>query len=111
MTNTVSEAHAQSTSAEPLNTATREAKRILGAARFAIDAIEGWVDDLNTAMTELLLLANDLPDDQSRAEVKMAANDLGAKANEMVSDLDCHLEDLHKEVIAAAADVEDEDED
>ena len=111
MTNTVSEVHAQPTPAEPLNAVGQEAEDILSRAEQAIEAIEGGVDNLNSSMVELLLLAKyDLQDDQAKAEVEVAANDLGAEANEMFSALSSHFGELRKWA-AAAANVVDEDED
>ena len=111
MTTTASETPAQVTSAEPQNAFTREAEKILDRAQLAIDAIEGGVEDLNGAMVELLLLAKyDLPD-EARAEVEFAADNLGAEANELFGALGHHFEELRKELVAAAEeDGEDENE-
>lgn len=109
MTSTATETSAQVTSTEPRNAVEREAEEILDRAQLAIDAIEGGVDDLNSSMVELLILATDLPD-EAGAEVQTSGNDLGVEANEMFKTLDHHLEQLRQFVITAAAD-EDEEED
>jgi hypothetical protein len=110
MTNIVSETHAQPTPAEPLNAVAQEAEDILCRAELAIEAIEGGVDNLNSSMAELLLLAKyDLQDDQAKAEVEVAANDLGIEANELFHALSSHFRELRNWVAAAAADAEDED--
>ncbi len=109
MTTTASETPAQVTSAEPQNAFTREAEKILDRAQLAIDAIEGGVEDLNGTMVELLGLAN-LPD-EARAQVEFAADHLGAMTNELLDAIGYRFKELRKELVAAAAeDGDDENE-
>jgi hypothetical protein len=93
-------------------TARDEVKRILNEARDAIREIEIGVDELNSLIVELLLLA-DIPDRDERDEVEQPANDVGVEANTLFEELDRRFEMLRKEIAATIGgdDKDDNDDD
>jgi hypothetical protein len=106
MTNTATRTATQAAPVEPPNDAVRDdLKDILDRARDAIQEIEVGVDNLNGLMVELMLAA-DLP---NRAEVEALADSLGTEANELFSILDRHLEELRRDITAAAEDDDEHD--